>query len=242
MDNIDWKFVKRAEKVTSFNLDAKDFTVQKNKESIQHIFNKHFFPKFDLSKTLDRVDATQLNRLISELRSENPAMLQAMHFYNLKGVGPGEVLIYFLVKNGFLGGGSSSGVDFITPGKGYEIKAVEVNQAGYATNFKVGGTFDLSPILRRATELKKLAGAGGEGVNLSAIKLIKQKIPGEWEKVDKAFVELTYDKYFQHHHVIFMNNRKNAQLGAIEAIKQVKREDIVLERITSGTAKPAVKI
>ena len=50
--DLDADFLRRAQKVTSFNLTSKDFTSLKYKKEIQHLIRMHFFPKFDLDKTI----------------------------------------------------------------------------------------------------------------------------------------------------------------------------------------------
>ena len=61
---MDLDFIKRAEKVTSFNLTTKDFQSLSYKKEIQHLFNKHFFPEFDLNKTVDKINMSSINSLI----------------------------------------------------------------------------------------------------------------------------------------------------------------------------------
>jgi hypothetical protein len=102
--SLDMKFINDALKVTSFNLSPSDFTTTKHKKEIQYLFNSHFFPKFDISKTLNNVDQTKLNRLITQLKAEDSSMFSKLHNYNLKGVGPGEATLFFLINNSlFLG-------------------------------------------------------------------------------------------------------------------------------------------
>ena len=50
--DLDSKFLQRAQKVTSFNLSPNDFTSLKYKGEIQFLFKTHFFPKFNLDKTI----------------------------------------------------------------------------------------------------------------------------------------------------------------------------------------------
>ena len=90
---MDKNFIKRALHVTSFNLSASDFESTTYKNEIQYIFNMHFFPKFDLSHTINGVDMNKMNSIINKLKSEDSAMFAKMHNYNLKGVGPGEVTL-----------------------------------------------------------------------------------------------------------------------------------------------------
>ena len=97
-------FIKRALRVTSFNLNASDFQSTRFKQDIQYIFNMHFFPKFDISNTINDVDMNKINSMINMLKQEDSGMFAKMHNYNLKGVGPGEVTLYFLINSAYLGG------------------------------------------------------------------------------------------------------------------------------------------
>jgi hypothetical protein len=238
---MDKNFIKRALHVTSFNLTADDFKSLKFKQEIQHIFNMHFFPKFDLGQTIDTIDMNKLNKLIDTIKREDPAMFEKMHNYNLKGVGPGEVTLYFLVNSAHLGGGSSAGIDVVARNGDFEVKAVTVTSNGFATNFKLGGSFDLSDIIKQLVDLKKKVGAGGEGVNGDALKKIEKAYPNELKRIREEFANRSYEKYFKNHDIIFMYN-KGPNLGKIAAVKRVKKSDIILERVTSGVLKPMVKL
>jgi hypothetical protein len=234
-------FIKRALHVTSFNLTSSDFRNTQFKKEIQHIFNMHFFPKFDLKNTINTIDMNKINRLIDMLRSEDPVMLSKMHNYNLKGVGPGEVTLYFLVDSAHLGGGSSAGVDVVANNGEFEVKAVEVTSNGYATNFKLGGTFNLSDIVKDLLDLKKKVGAGGEGVNKAALDAIRRKYPNELKRIEEDFAQRAYDNYFKNHQIIFIKN-SGRDVGKVVAVKKVKKSDIMLDRLTSGVLKPNVKL
>ena len=50
--DLNTEFLKRAQKVTSFNLQTKDFESLQYKAEIQHLFHMHFFPDFDLDNTI----------------------------------------------------------------------------------------------------------------------------------------------------------------------------------------------
>jgi hypothetical protein len=233
-------FIKRATAVTSFNLVTKDFESTTYKAEIQHIFQMFFFPGFNLSNTTKNVDIQKLNANIQKLKAEDFEKFKKMHAYNLKGVGPGEVTLYFLVNDAHLGGGSSAGVDLVVGPKKYEVKAVDVSSAGFAFNFKLGGTFDLSDVVAGLLELKKKVGVGGEGVNKAALDTIRKKYPKELKLLEEKFVDRAYENYFKNHEIIFIQN-STRKIGEIAAIKSVKKEDI-LERLTSGVIKPMVKL
>jgi hypothetical protein len=243
MENLDREFIRRAQKITSFNLTAKDFESLKYKKEIQYLFSLHFFPKFDLTKTLTRVDADSLNNLVSNLKRESSENYKALHKFQPRGVGPGEVMLYFLIDNAQLGGGGSAGVDLLVGSKKYEVKAVSVTGAGkYANNFKVGGTFSLSDIINDTIELKKKAGLGTSSeVNAGQLETLQKKFPSEMKDIYARYQDRTYQNYFKNHEIIFIRN-DTSKIGEILAVKKVKKEEIEFERITSGTIKPRVKL
>lgn len=245
MSELDMEFIRKAMKVASFNLAAKDFESLKYKKEIQHLFHMNFFPKFDTSTLLDRVDKNEMNRIINDLRKENASNFANLYKYNLKGLGPGEVMLYFILNNGHLGGGSSAGLDLVVGSKGYEVKAVDYSPQGYVNNFKVGGTFSLANIIRGVQDLKKQAGLGtGSEVNAGELKQIGEKFPNELKKFYDQYADVTYKNYFRNHEIIFLSNKRGGgyQLGDVIEVMKVKKEQIQFERITSGTIKPRVMI
>lgn len=234
-------FIVNATKVTSFNLTAADFTTLKHKEEIQYLFGLYFFPNFDLKQTLDSVDRTRLNNLIAKLKSESKEMFGKLHNYSLKGVGPGEATLYFLLNHGHLGGGSSKGIDLVDRSGKYEVKAVKVAN-GLASDFKLGGTVPLSEIMTEIDNLRVKLKLGGSKTEISG-KLtdqIRAKAPIEFGAIESKYAAAAAE-YFKGHKVIFINNSP-AYLGFIEAIKEVKQSDISIERVTSGTVKPRIKL
>lgn len=242
---MDKKFIQRATQVTSFNLYASDFTSLTYKKEIQSLFQMHFFPSFDLKKTLTSVDKGKLNQLIADLKRSNNDKFQYIHNYNLKGIGPGEVTLYFLLDNAHLGGGTSAGVDLMVGSKAYEIKGVKVTRDRFAYDFKLGGTVPLSDIINDLFDLNNKLKLGGSRTEISGgvIEKMKQQSPAEYNKIEDRFRDVAYNNYFKNHEVIFINNTKGSSLvGNIEAVKKVQRQDIMLERLTSGTLKPKVKL
>lgn len=243
-EDLDLEFVKRAEKVTTFNLTTKDMESLKYKKEIQFLFKKHFFPDFDLNDCIDKVNMNTLNDLVKKLKTQNKNKFENLFKYNLKGIGPGEVLMYFLINKAHLGGGGSAGVDLVVVGDDkYEIKAVSVSPKGYVYDFKVGGTLNLSPIMTQLLDLKKRAGAAGKGNEIpqNSIREIARKFPADYKKALDAYRKETYKDYFSNHSIIFMNN-KTVKMGEIVSIKNVQMKDIDILAVTSGTIKPVVRI
>lgn len=243
MADLNMEFINNALKISAFNLTPVEFTSLTHKKEIQYLFNMHYFPKFDISKTLDTVNMSALNRLIGMLKRENMNMFKKLHDYNLKGIGPGEVTLYFLINNCKLGGGSSAGLDVLVGSKGYEVKAVSVSRDGMAYDFKLGGTVPIDEVKMDLNRLRVKLGIGGSATEISQDKLkdMKQRSPAEFGAIEAKFAKIAYEGYFKNHEVIFINNRGKNQ-GDIEAIKKVKQNEIFIYHFTSGTIKPKVKL
>jgi hypothetical protein len=244
MADLNMEFINNALKISSFNLSAVEFTRLDHKKEIQYLFNMHFFPRFDITKTVNDINISRLNALIAMLKSENAAMFKKLHNYNLKGIGPGEVTLYFLINNARLGGGASAGIDLIAGAANYEVKAVNVSPDRIAYGFKLGGTFSLDEIKMDLNKLRVKSNSGGSASEISANKLkdMQQKYPAEFNAIEAKFAKLSYDNYFKKHDVIFINNTKTAKIGNIEAVKRIMPNEIFIHEVTSGTIKPKVKL
>lgn len=247
---MDLHFIQRAEQLTSFNLSTKDFESLKHKKELQYLFHKHFFPGFDLSNTVNHVDADVLNELITQLKSSSK-MFPKLHKYNLKGVGPGEATLFFLINTSHLGGGSSAGIDLFVhdvneqqPPDKYEVKAAMVSPDRVASGFKVGGAVPLSDIMHALNEMRQKLGVGGTRTEISGklMQKMRERAPKTYREIERHYADLAYDYYFKNHKVIFINNSAGPAMGRIESIKQVAKEDILMERLTNGTVKPRVRL
>lgn len=244
IQDLDIAFIKRAEVVTSFNVTSKDFESLKNKSEIQYLFKKHFFPDFNLDMTLKTFNDNQFNSLVNDLKSQNKQKFNQLLKYQPKGVGPGEVLMYFLVDDVQLGGGSSAGLDVVSGGKGYEVKAVNLTKEGYFADFKIGGTVNISAEMKAASDIKKQLGLPGREteINKTQIKAIKAS---EYAKEWINNVEIPYQKkaysYFKGHDTIFIINSNPVSLVGQCFVKTISLQDIVLSNVTAGTIKPEIR-
>ena len=234
----DMSYLKTAEKVTSFNVKATDFSTLKYKKEIQYLFNKYFFPKFNLDSTIKstNLDKNQLNSLISRLKGMGNDMFMKMHNYNLKGIGPGEVTIFFLMDHAYLGGGSSAGADIVIGNNKYEVKAIKVSSDKKAYNFYTGGTVIVNDIIEDMLKIAKANSKPGNPNAISGLGDLKKLDPANYERIERKYAKRAYDDYFQYHKTIFINNNT----GFIESIKLVKESDIEIGEITAGRIKPKV--
>lgn len=244
MADLNMVFINNALKVSAFNISPNEFTSLKYKKEIQYLFNMHFFPKFDITKTIDVVDMGKLNTLITTLKNQNMDNFKKLHKYNLKGIGPGEMTLYFLINNARLGGGGSAGIDLIVGSKNYEVKAAKITPNGIAYGFKLGATFSLDDIKRDLNVLRIKSNSGGSASEISPNKLkdMQQKYPTEFNAIESKFAKLSYDNYFKNHDIIFINNNDTPKMGNIEAIKKIMPNEISILEVTSGTIKPKVKL
>ena len=243
--DMDFDFIRKAEKVTSFNLVEKDFTSDKYQKEIRYLYTKNFFPKFDTNLFTKKIDTEAINKAIGALKRENNTNFNSLYNFKPGGMGPGEVLMFFLIDNAELGGAGSAGVDLVVKGKKYEIKAAQITgDRKYAYGFKLGGTFPTSAIEKKASDLKKQTGQPGSvsEINKEDIAAIRKQFPGEWEKIEKEYAKVSYDNYFKNHEIIFLHNNNSKNKGYVETIQTVKQNQIGLERDTSKSLKPMIKI
>lgn len=252
ISNLDADFIQRATRVTSFNLRGEDLSTLKYKAEIQHLYATYVFKGFDLSKTLKSFDANKLNGLINELKNINRQGFNDLFDFQPKGVGPGEALLYFLIDNAKLGGGTSAGMDIFVGGKPYEVKGANITaDKKFAYGFKLGGTVDLTEAVNTAVTFKEklgfsTAGKGKNEVNKEQIDAIRKEHPKEWKKIEAEYAKKALAYFGNIPIVFFNNNRSGAKLtqaaGGIATAKVVKLADIQIERITQGTIKPIIRL
>jgi len=241
---LNMQMIDRAMKTTSFDLRASDFTTSKYQEEIRYLFTLGYFPNFDVKNTVKTVTVAALNKSIRILKQEDSQKFKSMYQYKLPGVGPGEVVMFFLIDDAYLGGGLASAVDLFVKDKKYEIKAASISNTGFAYNFRLGGNVSLTKIMSSLNELRVKHSLGGSSGEMSGaiIDAMRKKAPVDFDMIEKEYCKLA-EKYFSGHQVMFINNStSNTKMGYIESIQDVKASDITIERVTGGTVKPRVKL
>lgn len=240
-DYLDETFLTRAKEVTSFNLYSNDLTTIKYKNEVRNLITSNWFPNINESKIYSKnLDKDALNESIALLKEHNSDGFDRLYSYNMKGVGPGEMMLYYMIDDASIGGGSSSGVDLIVNENKYEIKAVKpvknkVLEGNFLNDFKLGGTINLTPTMKGLQELANIENTELAGSKVNAIRNTEK-----FKTLESDYREKASD-YFQNHQVIFVNNSKKNN-GEIINIGKVETEDIFIERMTSGTVKPLIKI
>jgi ATP phosphoribosyltransferase len=91
--------------------------------------------------------------------------------------------------------------------------------------------------------LRNRLGLGGSRTEIKTtiINDMRIKATGEFKLIEAKYAKLAAE-YFAGHKTIFINNSSGPNIGKIEAVKNVKASDIMIERVTSGTVKPKIKL
>jgi hypothetical protein len=265
VDGLDLDYINKCSVSNAFKIDTKDLQSLTFKTEIRFLITRKYFPELQTSDIfLPKITtAKELNKSLSTIASLNPgAILDLLQLNAGSGLGPGEALLYFLLDGVTIGGGSSAGVDVIDGGTKYELKAVKLRKNDMMlTDFKLGGTVDISGIQKGLMDLKKamletlpkVKEGEKTGINKDHIeafqdskvkKVIKERGLTNYEDLEKEFQELAYNEYFKAHPIIFMGSKdaNRSEFGRIFAIMDVQKKDIRIHQVTSSTIKPGVII
>jgi len=150
-------------------------------------------------------------------------------------------MLYYMLDDGIIGGGNSAGVDITSDGKNYEVKAVrkttnKVIEGKFVHNFKLGGTVNVSPVIKDLQELINI-----NKTEIPSSKINEYRNTHEFSKIENLYREAA-SYYFNNHEIIFLDNSTSKTRGNIIFIGRIKPESIYIERVTSGTVKPLIKI
>lgn len=265
IDGLDLDYINKCSVSNAFKIDTKDLQSLTFKSEIRFLITRKYFPELQTSDIFlpNITTAKELNKSLSTIASLNPgAMLDLLQLNAGSGLGPGEALLYFLLDGVTIGGGSSAGVDVIDGGTKYELKAVKLRKNDMMlTDFKLGGTVDISGIQKKLMDLKiamletlpnvkegEKTGINNDHIkafqNSKVKKVIKERGLTNYEDLEKEFQELAYNEYFKAHPIIFMGSKgaNKSEFGRIFAIMDVQKEDIRMHQVTSSTIKPGVII
>lgn len=224
----------------------------KNKDAIRFLYMRYGrIKELNDVQPSNRVDMNQLNTSIRILKRSN--RFNDIYDANIKGVGPGEVLLYLLLNNSYLGGGKSAGADIFVDNIGYEIKAVKISaETNIASDFRFGGTIDagiqrkiissLEDLVKQYNnKTNKTLKATSEAINKLVIDEIKRsEFKNAFEKIEEQQFREFASSYFKKP-VIFIDNRNNSTKGIILYSGEVLKDNIFIHRVTQGTVRPAIK-
>lgn len=255
------EFMKRARVRTSFNLKSQDIGSLEYKEEIRTLFNEDMFTKllnpekyYISSREFKQADGSKqrknvVQKAIEKLRAKTQNSFKYLYNYNIKGVGPGEVMFYYLTDDLFCGGGSSD-VDLNFQGgkaNSYELKSSLIRKSdGTIAGFFTGGRVVVDQLV---TEIKKLAAEGNintgseaNGVSSSGIvELRKNEVTaGRMKIIEDKYRDIVHKNYFAQHKFIFTSNETAGGylVGDIMYMGNVPKKNIYIDSITQGKFKP----
>lgn len=253
--DLDFDFIRRAEKVTKFNISVNDLKPELQ-PSVRYLFIKNQFPDFGKKDLfIPRFSVPGLNKAIKELKKENFTHFYNMYQFDQSGIGPGELMLYFLIDGSRVGGGGSAGVDLIVGGKEYEAKSVELRVGTQMIEgFKLGGKGELAPIMSAAQALKKKyedemvkANKGSKNaiseINQAQLKRLEQLEPKAMADIKKKYTKVASD-YFGSTNIVFMYSKSASgkKVGEIIAAGKITPGTVQIQSITSGTIKPSIPL
>ena len=263
IDGLDLDYINKASISNAFKLTAKDLQSVQYKSEIRFLIARRWFPEVQTSDVFlpKLTTAKAINKKLSILEALNSKGFEELLQMQPSGIGPGEILMYFLLDKAIIGGGNSAGIDLIDDGTPYEIKAVNRRSSdGLLHNFKLGGTVDISSIQSRIMNLKrelllmfpKIKEGEKTGINKDHlkgfenkkfIKLVNSRDDlDSYEYLEKEFAKLAYREYFKSHPIIFIGSKAASrdEKGRIYDILKVKEKQVVIHQVTSSTIKPGV--
>lgn len=238
-------FIDRATSIKRLNFIPHDFLDKKYKKEIQYLIQMHHIPNFDIEKIGKGMDMGRINKHIQEIKNLNFQSFLDLYTYRHVGFGPGEVLMYFLDSDAVLGGGGSAGVDIKTSGNNYEVKAARISRNRVASGIRLGSTVPVSNIINDLYALNnklKLGGTRTAMPKVSVIDKMREKAPTEFNAIESRYKDAVF-KYFSDHKTIFINNNGGSRdIGRIESISRVKRDDISIERVSGNDIPPLIQL
>jgi hypothetical protein len=261
MDGLDLEYINKRSVSNEFKLDARDLQSTTYKNELRFLIARRYFPGLNISDvTLSSVgNVADLNKALTTLYNTNQSGFTDLLEREIAGLGPGEIILYFVLDNAVVGGGGSAGVDIIDNGNPYEVKAVNRTSDGKLHNFKLGGTVDISGVQSKIMALKaellkfdpKIKEGEKTGINNDHIrgfndrkfqKHAKDLGLSTWEDLQKEFQDIAYEGYFKNHPIIFIGSKSasKADKGRIYDIIQVTKNQVGMHQVTSSTIKPFV--
>lgn len=254
-----WRATKQTPSRFSFlTSDFSSTNVDRYKETIRAIFYDNWFPKINKKNATinsSRINMDSLNNCIEAFRSgQDPGKFNLLYDYTLKGLGAGEVLLYLIIDNSSIGGGSSAAIDLTVDGKNFEIKSGLLTQSdGSYHDFRFGGTINDHDIKKALLELGKVTMDGGayivnkNGIVNSSLAIpgtkmrkIQEKNKEEFEAIEKEYSKLVKEYFGETYLVVF--DRTDGSIKFLKKGRSMVEGDIGIYRIAQGTIEPRVKL
>ena len=244
--DLDRAFIRKAlPKIKTLQLTVADFKSLDKKAEIQFLFSAFYFKKkFDWKKltikTLSSKNVEEVNKLIKELKASSN--FNAIYNYTFQGIGPGEVMLYYLINNATLKGTGGSG-DLRIGNKKIEAKAAGINWTKntarlFGLGSKALADADKKRIENRLDRLLKKNRMGkyegNDNISPSIITKLREKDPRGMKSLDKDYAKVVVKNYFSKHDMLFFDNEpKSSRRGEIAFVGKIKQQNIEIHQKSS---------
>ncbi len=255
IQNLDTEFIAKAADCSSFNIPAKYFESKEKKLEIRHLFQVNWFNGSDIT-FYEKFSPKSYQSGVEQLRGINSKNFKKLFLYKPNGIGPGEIIAYFLFDDVSLGGGGSGGVDLYTSGKEYEMKATRFStdigpygKGKYIWNFKLGGTVGVDKLVTKLKDMKKEAAktdpslGKSKEVGYKHYQFFIEYLPEQWKEVLEEYQTKAHT-YFGNTPLIAVSaeSKGGYEMGDVIFAGSPKKENILIGSQTSGGIKPIIKI
>lgn len=229
------------------NFKSSDFNNTSYKDVVQSIIQEYYFTTYNPKKTFDPrslpsgFDPGSFISGIKELKSSYRAKYLELFNYTAGGqFGPGEIVSYFLTKNGTLSGRAASG-DLTVGSDNIEIKAAQsqkINGRDSAYDIRTGGT--AINIHTFYNDLSKIAKQHNipisRDIQKSTMDKLRNADPIEFKKIEDGYKEQVFNNYFNKYGLIVFDNSTSNKGDVLLALSkgQLSKDRISLYRFTQN--------
>lgn len=228
---------------TTFKIPVDQFKKLDYKREIQELYSIQYFPRYKLRNQL-RMTASDLNSQIAILRNQNRQGFLELFREQPEGVGPGEVLLYYIHPKATLQGGSASG-NVIIAGvtRPFECKAVPVRESDgmWATDVDLGNTVDSATTITAIRALAKQHGITLMGERTTEITNLRKIDPKQFDIIENSFRDIAIE-HFNKFSGLIVFRTDPARYGDVAAVKKITKDDIFINRITRGHVRVNLKL
>lgn len=229
------------------NFKSSDFNNASYRDVVQTIIQEYYFTTYNPKKTFDPnslpsgFDPSSFISSVRELKSSYRTKYLELFNYTAGGqFGPGEIVSYFLTKNGTLSGRAASG-DLTAGSESIEIKAAQsqkINGKDSAYDIRTGGTaINIHPLYSSLSKIAKQHNIPlSRDIQKTTMDRLRNTDPEEFKKIEDEYKDQVFSNYFNKYGLIVFDNSTSNKGDLLLALKkgQLDKERISLYRFTQN--------
>lgn len=210
------------------------------KEAIQELYCEVFFPSLTPNDLLNTADERSLNVLIDVMKSRHRQYFDFVFNYKPNGIGPGEVMLYFLTNNSKLAGFKTG--DLVINDTTYEVKVPKIvsrNGKMVANDVRLASIKNLDNVYYKLLTLQRKYNL--RTLEKSQLDILRQKDPS-MANIESDF-QKGVEEYFSNKYAIFLyGGDAGGKRGSVAAVKKVKANEVSLLRVTAREFKADIEL